>query len=297
MPSTVSSMCSREAGGAAVVIVLPSLGAQAQLAYPRGVKGETLGIAGTVDGSGLQSVGPLMSDSDEHTFLFADLSGFTALTEVHGDEEAAELAAGFFEDARALLGEHGANEIKTLGDAMMILCDSASGAIGLALRVVLEVGARHGFPSVRVGLHTGPAVERDGDWFGATVNLAARVSGAAAGGEVLLTGASAAAAGAPDGGELGRVYAHRDVVLHPRGRRTLRNVGEPVELFEASCERARSRDSLPIDPVCRMAVDPKHTAGTLFHNGIEYQFCSLPCARKFADSPERYADATKAKAG
>jgi class 3 adenylate cyclase len=236
-----------------------------------------------------------MSHTDEHTFLFADLSGFTALTEVHGDEEAAELAAGFFEDARALLGEHAADEVKTLGDAMMIRCDSAPGAIGLALRLVQEVGARHGFPSVRVGLHTGPAVGRDGDWFGATVNLAARVSGAAAGGEVLVTGASAAAAGAPDGGELGAVHPHRNVVLRPRGRRTLRNVSEPVELFEASCELARSREALPIDPVCRMAVDPEHTAGTLVHDGLEYHFCSLKCARTFADAPERYADTTPAE--
>lgn len=237
-----------------------------------------------------------MSDADEHTFLFADLSGFTALTEVHGDEEAVELAAGFFEAARALLGEHAADEVKTLGDAMMIRCDSASGAIGLALRVVQEVGARHGYPSVRVGLHTGPAIGRDGDWFGATVNVAARVSGAAAGGEVLLTSASAAAAGAPDGGELGSIHPHRNVALHSRGRRMLRNVGEPVELFEASCELARSRDALPIDPVCRMAVDPEHTAGTLLHDGREYHFCSLRCARKFADTPERYTDATQAKA-
>lgn len=230
-----------------------------------------------------------MSDAEQHTFAFADLSGFTALTEVHGDEEAAEIAAGFFEDARAVLREHGAVEVKTVGDAMMIRCRSASGAIGLALRLVQEVGTRHGFPSVRVGLHTGPAVERDGDWFGATVNVAARVSAAAAGGEVLLTRASAAAVGAPNGGELGEVPPHRNVVLDPRGRRTLRNVGEPVELFEASCDLARSRDALPIDPVCRMAVDPEHSAGTLLHDGVEYHFCSLQCARKFADAPERYA--------
>jgi adenylate cyclase len=232
-----------------------------------------------------------MSEAAEHTFLFADLSGFTALTEVHGDEEAAELAAGFFEDARALLGEHAADEVKTLGDAMMLRCDSASEAIGLALRLVQEVGARHGFPSVRVGLHTGSAVGRDGDWFGATVNLAARVSGAAAGGEVLVTGISAAAAGAPGGGELEDIHPHRNVVLHPRGRRTLRNIGDPVELFEASCDLARSRDQLPVDPVCRMAVDPQHAAGTLSHEGREYHFCSLRCAHKFTESPERYTHA------
>jgi class 3 adenylate cyclase len=229
-----------------------------------------------------------MSDTDQHTFLFADLAGFTALTEVHGDQEAAETAAGFFADARALLREHGASEVKTVGDAIMVRCGSASNAIGLALRLVQEVGTRHGFPSVRVGLHTGPAVERDDDWFGATVNLAARVSAAASGGEVLLTGASAAAAGAPGGGELAAVPPHRNVVLQPRGSRALRNVAEPVELYEASCDLARSREALPIDPVCRMAVDPQHAAGTLNLEGLEYLFCSLDCARRFADAPERY---------
>jgi class 3 adenylate cyclase/YHS domain-containing protein len=227
----------------------------------------------------------------EHTFLFADLSGFTALTEIHGDEEAADLAAGFFADARALLAEHDAHEVKSLGDALMIRCDTVGGAIGLGLRLVEEVGARHGFPSVRVGLHTGPAVERDGDWFGATVNVAARVSGAASAGEVLLTAASAAAAGAPEGGDVGAIPPHRSVILHPRGRRSLRNVAEPVELYQASCETSRMSDDLPVDPVCRMAVDPEHSAGSLTHDGVRYHFCSLNCARKFAESPERFAGA------
>jgi adenylate cyclase len=228
-------------------------------------------------------------EASQHTFLFADLSGFTALTEVHGDDEAADLAAGFFADARAVLAAHGGEEVKTLGDAIMVRCDSADDAIALALRMVQEVGTRHGFPSVRVGLNTGPAVERGGDWFGSTVNLAARLSGVAAGGEVLLTAASAAAAGAPGGGHLGAVRPHRNVALNPRGRRALRNVAEPVELFEASCERSRSGEGLPIDPVCRMAVDPENAAGTLLHEGAEYHFCSLECARQFAEAPDRYA--------
>jgi adenylate cyclase len=226
---------------------------------------------------------------DQHTFLFADLSGFTALTEVHGDEDAADLAAGFLDEVRSLLPEHHAEEVKTIGDAMMIRCDAVNEAIGLGLRIVQGVGERHGFPSVRAGLHTGPAVERDGDWFGATVNLAARISAAASGGEVLMSGVTAAAAGAPRGGPVDDVPPHREVVLRPRGRRELRNVGEPVDLFEATCELSRSRDGLPIDPVCRMAVDPAKAAGTLMYEGVTYSFCSLECARKFTAEPERYA--------
>jgi len=218
----------------------------------------------------------------EQTFLFADLSGFTALTEHHGDEEAAQLALEFSEACRELLGRHGATEVKTIGDAMLIRCSDADEAIMLGISIVADIGDRHGFPAIRVGMHTGPAVERDGDWFGATVNLAARVSGEASGGQVLLT-------------EQTRHFAGklRDVRLVPRGRRELRNVREPVILYEALREAARQADDLPIDPVCRMAVDPEHAAGTLLHRGAVFHFCSLECARAFASEPERYASSRR----
>ena len=143
------------------------------------------------------------SESVAQTFLFADLSGFTALTEAHGDEQAADLVGGFCGAVRRLLAAHQAE-------------------IRLGLCIVHDVGAQHGFPLVRVGMHTGPAVEREGDWFGATVNLAARVSAAAAGGDALLTAATRTAAGDLDG-----------VELRERGRWTFRNVTEPVPVYAA----------------------------------------------------------------
>ena len=60
-----------------------------------------------------------ISRSSESTFLFADLSGFTALTEVHGDEQAADLAGDFAAAVRELLPEHGAEHIKSIGDAFL----------------------------------------------------------------------------------------------------------------------------------------------------------------------------------
>jgi adenylate cyclase len=212
-----------------------------------------------------------------HTFLFADLAGFTALTEAMGDQEAADLAAHFCKAVRAVLPEHRAEEIKTIGDALMIRGDDAAHAIRLGLRIVNQIGGRHYFPIVRVGMHTGPAVERDGDWFGATVNVAARVSGVAAGGEVLLTEDTRQAAGSPD-----------EVELREHGRQSLRNVAEPLLLYVALQEGARSAPGLPMDPVCRMAVDPRHAAGALIYEGVEHHFCSLDCARKLATAPQQY---------
>lgn len=212
------------------------------------------------------------------TFLFADLAGYTALTETHGDERAADLAEEFFAVVRGILGDYHAEEVKTIGDAVMLRVDDAADAIGLGLRIVGEVGARHGRPGVRVGMNTGPAVRRGEDWFGAAVNLAARVAGLAGDCDVLLTEATREAAG-----------KLRGIGLEQRGRQSLKNVGKPIVIYAAGALGDRSAEGLPIDPVCRMAVDPQRAAGTLIHEGVRYTFCSLRCAALFADGPQGFA--------
>lgn len=211
-----------------------------------------------------------------HTFVFADLAGFTALTEAHGDEQAADLVEEFTRIARPLLQRCGAEEVKTIGDAIMVRADEARAAIEFGLGIIDELTDRPDFPVARVGMHTGPAVDRDGDWFGATVNIAARVSGVAGGAEVVLTGATREAAGELDGVE---------VLRHGEAR--LRNVADPVILFRA-LRLGETRGKLVIDPVCRMVVTPGREAGELLHEGVKYRFCSLTCAAAFAAGPDRY---------
>src|SRR4051794_41130002 len=95
------------------------------------------------------------------TFLFADIAGFTALTEAHGDEEAAELAASFAAAVCAELpGCEGAH-VKSIGDALMLRIPDPASAIRLGLRITGDLMRDHGAPAVRVGMHHGPAVERD----------------------------------------------------------------------------------------------------------------------------------------
>jgi adenylate cyclase len=121
-----------------------------------------------------------------HTFLFADLVGFTELTSQRGDDEAAELAISFHGRVSELARELGCHVVKAIGDAVMVRSDDGEAAVALASRI-LGLARTGGLPSVRVGLDTGPAVERDGDWFGATVNTASRVTAAAGAGELLMT--------------------------------------------------------------------------------------------------------------
>lgn len=211
------------------------------------------------------------------TFLFADIAGFTALTEAHGDEEAANLVADFSEAVKAELPGRGGEHVKTIGDAILLRIPDPGEAVELGLHIAHDVMRGHGAPAVRVGLHHGSAVERDGDYFGAAVNLAARVSAEASGGEVLVTGHTAALAPSVEG-----------VYYEPRGRHALRNVREPVELFAAVRVGVAATGGLPIDPVCRMAVDPDHAPGRLVFDGTAYYFCTLTCAGAFARDPEQF---------
>jgi adenylate cyclase len=212
------------------------------------------------------------------TFVFADIAGFTALTEAHGDQQAAELVREFCRAVSAELPASGGTRVKTIGDALMLSIPDPAAAVLLGLRITHELMRGHGAPAVRVGMHHGTAVEQDGDYFGAAVNLAARVAAEAGPGEVLLTGETAARAPRLDG-----------VFYEPRGRRELRNVREPVELFAAVRAGESQPGTLPCDPVCRMAVDPDRAAGRLVYEDTTYFFCTLACAGEFARSPERFA--------
>lgn len=218
------------------------------------------------------------ADAISATFMFADIAGFTALTEAHGDQEAAKLVGDFCDAVEAELPAFGGTQVKTVGDAVMLRIADPRRAVLLGLRIAHDVLEGHGAPAVRVGMHHGPAIERAGDYIGSTVNIAARVSAAATGGEVLLTAQTAAAASQVEG-----------VLYESRGRQTLRNVRDPVELVAAVRQGRSSDRGLAIDPVCRMAVDPERAAGRLTYDDTTYFFCALACAGAFARDPQRFA--------
>jgi adenylate cyclase len=152
-----------------------------------------------------------------HTFLIADISGYSALTELDGDEAAADVAIQFADEVSRLAVEHGAEVVKTLGDGAMIRCDSAADAIELGRRLHCGSGV---LPPLHAGIHTGPAVERAGDWWGATVNVASRVAAAAEVGQLLVTEAARRAAG------FGASAGLSDI-----GPLFLKNISAPVRVY------------------------------------------------------------------
>ncbi|HWI73363.1 MAG TPA: adenylate/guanylate cyclase domain-containing protein [Baekduia sp.] len=114
---------------------------------------------------------------------FADLAGYTRLTEEVGDEEAVSVVERFVEQVERSLPDD-ARIIKTIGDEVMVVGSDAGALLDWA--VAFQADARRR-PRPRIGIHYGETLYRDGDYYGREVNQASRVAARAAGGEVLAT--------------------------------------------------------------------------------------------------------------
>ena len=152
---------------------------------------------------------------------FLDLTGFTQLTEEAGDEGAVTLAARLSDVVRTAALEFGGTVVKLLGDGVMFYFPDPADAIRCSLHLVPEA-VESGLPPARVGIHAGPVVFHDGDYFGRTVNVAARISDFARPSEVLVSQAVVDIVGTAD-----------DMTFAPIGPVTLKGVSEPVTIHIA----------------------------------------------------------------
>ena len=117
---------------------------------------------------------------------FLDITGYTRLTHERGDEAAAELAQRLGRLVQRSSLERGGRPVKWLGDGVMVYFRDPGSGVLAALEMVEGVAAA-GLPPAHVGLHAGPVLFQEGDYFGQTVNLAARIADYARPGEVLVT--------------------------------------------------------------------------------------------------------------
>ena len=117
---------------------------------------------------------------------FLDLTGYTRLTDQFGDEAAAELAGRLSRMVQAASGRHGGRPVKWLGDGVMFVFPEPARGVRAALEMVNDARVAE-LPPAHVGLHAGPVLFQEGDYFGRTVNLAARIADYARQGEVLVS--------------------------------------------------------------------------------------------------------------
>src|SRR5437867_993936 len=151
---------------------------------------------------------------------FADLSGYTRLTEESGDEVAARVSLKLAELVNEVASRHKGHVVKMLGDGVHFHFEDPHDAVTASLEIVDTVGPA-GLPPAHVGVNAGPMIYEEGDYFGRTVNIAARI---------------AAQAGP------GQVFVGEDVLRHltPSGFRLvevgafeLKGIAKPLMLYEA----------------------------------------------------------------
>lgn len=188
------------------------------------------------------------------TFVFTDIEGSAALWEEHQAVMRAALAR---HDTlvRSALASHGGYVFSTAGDAFCAAFVAPDDAVRAALGVQESVNDEP-WPEpvairVRVGLHTGTADERDGDYFGPTVNRAARIMGTAAGGEVLASAATA---------ELARGLEREGLRFVDLGTTPLRGMGTE-RVFGVLRPGERHDYGRRHDPVLRLPSVPTSTIG------------------------------------
>jgi class 3 adenylate cyclase len=134
-------------------------------------------------------------DIKDATFMFTDLKGSTALYDRIGDLKAYYLVRQHFETLGAVIDRHSGAIVKTIGDAVMASFTNPLDAVKAALEVYQEIAAFNATISdaiiLKIGLHRGPAIvvslNDRLDFFGQTVNVAARVQALAGAGEILLS--------------------------------------------------------------------------------------------------------------
>ena len=212
----------------------------------------------------------------EATFCFVDIAGYTALTDTHGELAAANLVDDFAVLIRTSVEPLGHLQ-SLVGDCAFFVFSDPLVAINALSALYGSIADRQHFPVVRAGLHHGSALVRDNRHFGSTVNIAARVAAQATGGQILCTECVAQT--------LGQANA-LDVEIKPSGQVSLRNLPDPMELYEVVLSGTSRQYA--IDPVCKMQVDTQRAVGDLLYNNKKYWFCSLECVGRFAKRPASY---------
>lgn len=172
------------------------------------------------------------------TILFSDIRGFTEYTEQYGDEAAYRVLRQHSALVHKEIEAFGGRVVKTQGDSFMVYFTTARAAILCAIgiqRLVGEetVGQQDTRIAIGIGINTGEPIQEGGDFFGSTVNLAARICASAGAGQVLISETTRYVAG--------RIEA---VDYVDRGLRELKGFHEPQRVFEVSWGSPETRESV-----------------------------------------------------
>jgi adenylate cyclase len=169
---------------------------------------------------------------EQPAIAFVDLTGYTELTAAGGDEQAADAASTLQSLATTSARAHRGQVVKLLGDGVMLRYVSLQDAV-MSVRELMGSIVADGLPPAHAGIAAGPIVVRDGDVYGHTVNLAARIAAHAGAGELLV------AAGGAD------ALPAESVGFVDAGSAVLKGIADPVRLVRVPLGERSARTPMP----------------------------------------------------
>jgi len=217
---------------------------------------------------------------EQTTVLFIDLTSFTPLTATMGDQTAADVLRRFSNSVRSCATRHVGRISKQIGDAFMLTFPEPTDAIEFGLAMERVVDTEPQFPALHIGAHYGSVLYREGDYIGATVNLAARVAMAGAAGQFLITEDLHDAIG--DRADV------RFTLLPPRRLKGLR---DPIRLVEVG--RREPEVDRETDPVCGLLLHADDVVTRTTWRDTTYAFCCDLCKQAFMENPDRFVAASR----
>lgn len=200
--------------------------------------------------------------------LLADLSGYTALTEVHGAVSAADLIDRFLRIVESsFVGDSHLHQRR--GDEVMIISETPGHLLSTALLLLRNSHGEDNFLLLHGGLHYGEVLKRDNEYFGSTINFTSRIAAKANAGSFWCSK------------EFYDAVQHTTLCqFEPRGMHEMKNISGEKEVFEIISDEKRF---LAIDPVCRMLIQAEDKA--IRHPVYnEIFFCSKNCMNIYDSS-------------
>lgn len=206
--------------------------------------------------------------------LMADLTGYTAMTDVHGGASAAKIVnkyMGLVDKSR--FGN--SQVVQRIGDQVVMMSEVPQDIIVTAQQLSASALEEHNFLSIHAGIHYGSIFLENGNLFGSTINIASRIMNLANSGQILCSSAF-----------VNIVQPKSDDVFKFYGNHKLKNVMNEIDVFELCLNRPSS--PFYTDPVCHMMVDPSKGNHFTVFNGNTFHFCSSHCMEMFKSTPEQF---------
>lgn len=208
----------------------------------------------------------------------ADLTGYTAMTDVHGGASAAKMVSHYMQIVDAAM--HGGTKVmQRIGDQVVMIAEDSIDLLKTAKKLNILTQEEHHFLSIHAGLHFGKILIENDNLFGSTINIAARIMNLASRGQIVCSA-----------NFISQLPTDSQQLFGSIGIHKLKNVMADIELFELL---HTPTNVVHIDPVCHMHIDSTRQSPSVDYQGVIYHFCGEHCKSLFLEKSDRFIGRTQ----